>query len=770
MHGSATSPLRQESRELPTPTVSALPQHIAAWPPAKRPSAATVAAATAAALAAATAAIDTCAGGTTAAAEGQIGRRRTPTDSPSARRNGSTSTGGCGSSDCQFGADAPFSWASAVAAALTTQPTRRLPPPPPREVFCMSSGSGAGSLQALVGISRQASVPGQEPRQTVISTPGSLSLRPRRTFSARPVVTRQSSASAGPQSRPVVIRQSSASAVPQVAATAVSRSPRVNCRDAFRSASPGASGGSGCFSPPSGEAMFRAASPSVGRAVLRSCSPMRGPSSPLSPLPSSSGACIGRPLAVVGTASTPTSIAAAAAAAAAAATAAGFGVTGPASTSSSLPFAAPSPKPPAPPRIVVLPKTAPMRMPTAVARPSSPAPAAMRLPSASAPIPMPLSRVATPMHGLRFMSASASRQHPTKAQTGIPNADVTEELPGLLGVCDGVTGVHALGISPEKLPQELLHGLRQCYEDAGGGVFQGRSEDHAAWLLDIAQNAFATTRSQGATTMLVASLRDAGASGASLVTACAGDCCLIALRPVSFMPLRLKIVMQTEVTRYDSTHPVQVQRLPGVTDPQLAPETVIRKAKVEHLEVQEGDIVVMGSDGLFDNVTDADIAKAVEWHCSVLLTTAASHGSARIDGPTCLKELAVLLVDLAIMRVPSGVPPSSTAAAAASALGITTGTVGSRRGNPDDTTALVGVVVRQAADNEGSSSSYSRNKDANFLRATALRGLLDEASPSRPSSDVRNGVLKDRSNVESQESVHMTPKRSSVNEDSCLLS
>merc|ERR1719195_489346 len=65
---------------------------------------------------------------------------------------------------------------------------------------------------------------------------------------------------------------------------------------------------------------------------------------------------------------------------------------------------------------------------------------------------------------LRFISASASKQHPIKSEMGMIDADWTEESPTLLGICDGVSEVQRLGIRPDDLPRELLQCLRENLE------------------------------------------------------------------------------------------------------------------------------------------------------------------------------------------------------------------------------------------------------------------------------------------------------------------
>eukprot|EP00928_Gymnodinium_smaydae_P029206 TRINITY_DN22064_c0_g2_i1.p1 TRINITY_DN22064_c0_g2~~TRINITY_DN22064_c0_g2_i1.p1 ORF type:complete len:782 (+),score=110.41 TRINITY_DN22064_c0_g2_i1:42-2387(+) len=277
---------------------------------------------------------------------------------------------------------------------------------------------------------------------------------------------------------------------------------------------------------------------------------------------------------------------------------------------------------------------------------------------------------------LRFVAGSSSRQHPRKQQTGIPNADVIEASQSLLGICDGVSGVHDLGIPPDLLPRELLRSCRTLHEEqnlrlpAGGAGKRGGNE---AWLVGLAESAYTATQAYGATTLLLAALRD----GDQLVSSCVGDCALMLLRPVCLHPLQLEVVFRTEAGRIDSRSPVQVQRLPGVSDA-LACD-VIRGAQTHTIQVKARDLVVLGSDGIFDNLSDQDIRQALEWRLSGPPGAAAAAADAQMGPRPCwaarLDEAAASLVDFAIARVPQGEPLV---------------------GNADDTTALVAVVVESS--------------------------------------------------------------------------
>jgi len=136
--------------------------------------------------------------------------------------------------------------------------------------------------------------------------------------------------------------------------------------------------------------------------------------------------------------------------------------------------------------------------------------------------------------------------------------------------------------------------------------------DDGYWLIDLMKDSYDSTKSMGATTMLMAAIHNSG----SLVTANIGDCALLVLRVIPAAgqsPAHLQAIFKTKPTRYAATKPVQVQRLPHI--PEERTHTVIKGSKLETCLVQSGDYVVMGSDGLFDNLQDEDIQRVVAKHC-----------------------------------------------------------------------------------------------------------------------------------------------------------
>lgn len=282
---------------------------------------------------------------------------------------------------------------------------------------------------------------------------------------------------------------------------------------------------------------------------------------------------------------------------------------------------------------------------------------------------------------LQIASAFRSRQHPAKMNTGIPNADAVLEGLDYVGIADGVSGVHSLGLTPDALPWELLRSCgRGLFAAAAKGeprVRKHGKQQMSDWLIQLIQESFDSTEEYGATTLLLAAIK-----GSDLVTACLGDSGILILRPVAFFPLRLQPIFKTEPGRFDARRPVQIQRLHGC-DVASAHE-VISSANIGTTPVRPGDFLILGTDGLFDNLSDKQIKETLERFY---------HSRDATGSNEELGEVASLLVDFAIRSVKLGkdnaaLPPwnNSTTVPA---------------NNADDTTALVAMIKAEGSERQG---------------------------------------------------------------------
>eukprot|EP00397_Hematodinium_sp_SG-2012_P043520 GEMP01048394.1.p1 GENE.GEMP01048394.1~~GEMP01048394.1.p1 ORF type:complete len:364 (+),score=95.91 GEMP01048394.1:168-1259(+) len=288
-----------------------------------------------------------------------------------------------------------------------------------------------------------------------------------------------------------------------------------------------------------------------------------------------------------------------------------------------------------------------------------------------------LSRFPTP---LRFLGSQCSRQHPLKTKMGAIFADACELSSTMLGICDGVSEVQNFGIDPALLPKELLLRCKELIESkelserSPEPNYQfNKSRSHQLWLRDLLEEAYFQTSSEGSTTVLLAAIEEG-----KLVTVNIGDSGLLLLRPNT--DGNYTIVYRTEPLRYDQNRPYQVGRMKGVQKSQI--EFVIRQGVVERAEIRHGDVLVLGSDGLFDNLYEEEVVSAV----SSLLANA-KVASLSVEQ---LKDCANKLVSSALQTVSIGqVGPEGQVEFGANAKMAPSG----HGGKADDTSCIVATIV-----------------------------------------------------------------------------
>lgn len=213
---------------------------------------------------------------------------------------------------------------------------------------------------------------------------------------------------------------------------------------------------------------------------------------------------------------------------------------------------------------------------------------------------------------LCFNARSYQKTHPVKNQDGHRDADVCLESPMILGVADGVSQVEQFGIDASLLPRELM---RYC-EDLGMYQLVPSSrpspQDAYKGPVPLLKEAFEATESLGSTTVVLAlmdnSTRIHGKLHPMIAVITVGDCELIVLRRIKSRQSPLEAVFRTEMQRIDGNvqTPLQLARVDERIDPDfydgITIEVIEKGSAVHCVSAYEGDIVVMGSDGVFDNL------------------------------------------------------------------------------------------------------------------------------------------------------------------------
>jgi len=213
---------------------------------------------------------------------------------------------------------------------------------------------------------------------------------------------------------------------------------------------------------------------------------------------------------------------------------------------------------------------------------------------------------------LCFSARAYQKTHPGKAQLNHKDADATLVSPMLLGVADGVSQLEDFGLDAALLPKELL---RTCEELSVNQLIPGSPVsplDSYRGPVSLLKDAYEATESLGSTTILLAVLDNSttihGKLHPMVAVLSIGDCQLLMLRRIPNGNAPFQAVFHTEMQRIQGNvqTPLQLARVDDRIDPEfderLAIEVIERGSAVHCISAYEGDILVLGSDGVFDNL------------------------------------------------------------------------------------------------------------------------------------------------------------------------
>jgi protein phosphatase PTC7 len=218
---------------------------------------------------------------------------------------------------------------------------------------------------------------------------------------------------------------------------------------------------------------------------------------------------------------------------------------------------------------------------------------------------------------LCFNAKSFQKTHPTKAMKGQKDADATLCSPMILAVADGVSQIEEFGIDASELPNELLNAAEEL---AVSQLLPGQETEEYCGPINMMKDAYESTEAHGSTTVLTAIMDNSTKIHGKLhpmIAVCSiGDCEILILRRNE--EGRLHSAFHTEMQRIDGNaqSPLQLARVDDSVDPDFDPsiavEVIERGSAVHCVSAFEGDIVVIGSDGVFDNLFIEEILRIVE--------------------------------------------------------------------------------------------------------------------------------------------------------------
>jgi protein phosphatase PTC7 len=290
---------------------------------------------------------------------------------------------------------------------------------------------------------------------------------------------------------------------------------------------------------------------------------------------------------------------------------------------------------------------------------------------------------------LCFSAKAYQRTHPTKARKeGHRDADVTLCSPVILGVADGVSQIEDFGIDSSELPRELMAaceelGMDQLLPTERGLDLSGSDYQGPVTLM---REAYESTEALGSTTALLAILDNStqihGKLHPMIAILAIGDCELLILRRLRGRQNPLEAIFHTEMQRIGghAQQPIQIARVDDRIDPHfdenIAIEVIERGSAAHFVSAYEGDILVMGSDGVFDNLYLDEVVAI----CNDLLP-ASSSGRYVPTNPAALQEAARRIVQACHTKT----EPLSDGRYADTPIG--------KGGKVDDTSCVVGEAI-----------------------------------------------------------------------------
>ncbi|KAJ4835710.1 hypothetical protein Tsubulata_021713 [Turnera subulata] len=183
---------------------------------------------------------------------------------------------------------------------------------------------------------------------------------------------------------------------------------------------------------------------------------------------------------------------------------------------------------------------------------------------------------------LKLLSSSCYMPHPDKEETGGEDAHFICEDEGVIGVADGVGGWAEVGVNAGLFSRELMsHSVNAIHEEAKDAI------DPAIVL----EKAHSRTTAKGSSTACIIALTKEGIHAINL-----GDSGFIVVRDGC-------TVFHSPVQQHGFNFTYQLESGEGGDLPS--------SGQVFRIPVASGDVIIAGTDGLFDNLYNNEIAAVV---------------------------------------------------------------------------------------------------------------------------------------------------------------
>ncbi|CAA0817291.1 Probable protein phosphatase 2C 55 [Striga hermonthica] len=183
---------------------------------------------------------------------------------------------------------------------------------------------------------------------------------------------------------------------------------------------------------------------------------------------------------------------------------------------------------------------------------------------------------------VKLLSGSCYMPHPDKEKTGGEDAHFICADEQVVGVADGVGGWADVGVNSGDYARQLMSNSVEAIRKSQGGDVDP---------LNVLEKAHAATSMMGSSTACIVALKSQNLHAVNI-----GDSGFIVIRDG-------RTVFESPVQQHGFNCPYQLERGPAGDLPS--------SGQVFKVPVVPGDVVVAGSDGLFDNLYNKEIATIV---------------------------------------------------------------------------------------------------------------------------------------------------------------
>ncbi|MQM15063.1 hypothetical protein Taro_047996, partial [Colocasia esculenta] len=183
---------------------------------------------------------------------------------------------------------------------------------------------------------------------------------------------------------------------------------------------------------------------------------------------------------------------------------------------------------------------------------------------------------------IKLLSGSCYLPHPAKEETGGEDAHFICVDEQAIGVADGVGGWADLGVDAGQYARELMsHSVSAIQEEPQGSIDPAR----------VLEKAYSSTKARGSSTACIIALTEQGVHAVNL-----GDSGFIVVRDGC-------TIFRSPVQQHDFNFTYQLESGNGSDLPSAA--------QVFTFPVAPGDVIIAGTDGLFDNLYNNEITAVV---------------------------------------------------------------------------------------------------------------------------------------------------------------